>query len=84
MKINVEGISPRNKEEVIKVVEAISTLNPRYLPEETSLPTTLVFEVEVGEVDKCLQVIKAAIKSSDIGRILMFRVIPNGELSHFR
>lgn len=84
MKINVEGIAPRFKDRIIEIVEGIDTLKCIYLPKENTMPTTLVFEVEGEDLDDSIDIMKGAIKKSDIGRIINFRVIPSGELYYFR
>ncbi len=84
MKINVEGIAPFAKPEIIKIVEGIKSPKLTYLKDEKVANTTLVFEVEIKDVDEVLMLVKKAIKATELGKMLAFRVIPEGTILYIK
>lgn len=86
MKVSVEGLAPFARELAISVVEAVESHKIRCLRNEKTLPTTVVFEVDAPEeeLDKVLELVKKAIKGSEKGRMLSFRVVPTGSLVYFK
>lgn len=80
MKINVEGIAPFAKDQVIAIVEGIQTPTFRYLPDEKVTFSTLVFETDAEDEETVKAVVKKAIKSSELGKMIIFRVIPRGRV----
>jgi len=83
MKINVEGVNPIFKKKIIDTVEKIDGLNCRYLDGASSVITTVVFEVQSEDTDYCIATIKKAIKNTEEGKMMLFRVIPNGSIVYF-
>lgn len=79
MKVNVEGIAPNLKGKVVEIVESISPVKFTHLPNEGNM-MQLVFEVEDGDVDMYIGLIKRAIMTSELGTMTVFRVVPNGAL----
>ena len=84
MKINVEGIAPFAKDQIIEIVTHISGHSFNYLEKEEKVITTLVFETDEEDVDRSLECVKKAIKSSEIGKMIAFRVVPSGSVFYFK
>lgn len=80
MKMNVEGIAPFAKDRVIAIVEGIQTPAFRYLPNEKVNFSTLVFETDSEEAEAAKAAVKKAIKSSELGKLIVFRVVPAGKV----
>lgn len=80
MKINVEGIMPTLQAKIVTVVEAIEEPKFKHLPKGSFVKTTLVFETENEDEEFCCDLVKKTIKSSEVGRTILFRVIQNGKL----
>jgi hypothetical protein len=84
MKISIEGIAPFAKPEIIKIVESIESPKLTYLEDGKVAITTLVFEVEVEDVDEVLMLVKKAIRATELGKMLAFRVIPTGTILYVK
>jgi hypothetical protein len=84
MKISVEGIAPFAKPEIIKIIEDIESPKLTYLHDEKVAITTLVFEVEIEDVDEVLMLVKKAIRATELGKMLAFRVIPAGTILYIK
>lgn len=83
MKISVECAVKTYWDRIIEVVTNIEGLNAKYLGTEKLKPLSMNFEVEGDDVDEVVKTIKAAIKATDWGKAIMFRVAPTGQAVYF-
>ena len=81
MLINVDGVNPTFRDRTIEIVTSIP--EPKFTVAEVpgTLPMSVVFECDDSyDVDDMVPLIKGALKKSELGPIMMFRVTPHGQV----
>ena len=81
MLIDVNGVNPAFKDQVIKVVEGIEAPYSFKLTNEKGTgPQSMVFECDSDDdAKKIATFLKGAIKKSEVGSIMYFQVVPHGQ-----
>jgi len=83
MKICVESGSKANWDNIINTVKEIPEFNASFIGHDKLRPMSLIFEITCDDTDYAITTIKKAIKSTDYGKAIMFRVVPHGQLVYF-
>jgi len=84
MLVSVDGVNPFFKERTIEIVEGLDFANFRYTTVEGQMPTSVVFECDSEDENLVIPGVKWALRMSDIGALMLFRVVPYGQLMWFR
>ena len=79
MLVDVDGVNPAFKAKVITIVEGLTDpMSFKLTNEKGTSPQSLVFECTEEDPDKVVPFLKGALKRSELGSIMMFRVTPHG------
>lgn len=82
MLIDIDGVNPGFKDKCVALVESFTEPYTYKLTDiKGNSPQSLVFECSGGEeeVDSIVPSLKSKIKHSELGAIMMFRVVPHGQ-----
>ena len=80
MLIDVDGVNPAFRAKVIDIVQGLSDpMSFTPTTEKGTSPQSLVFECTEEDPDKVVPFLKGALKRSELGSIMMFRVTPHGQ-----
>ena len=80
MLVDVDGVNPAFKNQVIEMVEGITEpMTFKLSSEKGTSPQSVVFECSEEDPDKVVPFLKGFIKKSPLGNIMMFRVTPHGQ-----
>ena len=80
MLVDIDGVNPAFKAKVIEIVEGIADpMTFKLTNEKGTSPQALVFECTEEDPDKVVPFLKGALKRSELGSIMMFRVTPHGQ-----
>ena len=80
MLVDVDGVNPAFKAKVIEIVEGIAEpMTFKLTDNKGTSPQSLVFECSEEDPDKVVPFLKGALKRSELGNIMMFRVTPHGQ-----
>lgn len=83
MKFSVETGSKSNWDNIVATLTAMEVFKVTYLGRDKMRPTSLLFEVEHEDTDYVIKTMKAAIKSTEYGKAIMFRIVPYGKMVYF-
>ena len=80
MLVDVDGVNPAFKNRVIEIVEGLTDpMSFKLTDNKGTSPQSLVFECTEEDPDKVVPFLKGALKRSELGSIMMFRVTPHGQ-----
>lgn len=80
MLVDVDGVNPAFRNQVIEMVEGITEpMTFKLSSEKGTAPQSVVFECSEEDPDKVVPFLKGFIKKSSLGNIMMFRVTPHGQ-----
>ena len=80
MLVDVDGVNPAFKDKVVAIVEGLSDpMSFKLTDNKGTSPQSLVFECTEEDPDKVVPFLKGALKHSELGSIMMFRVTPHGQ-----
>ena len=83
MKMSVECGSKGNWNNIINTLTAMSEFKVTYIGPDKMKPIAMLFEVEHEDADHIIKTMKKAIKATDYGKSIMFRIVPYGQLVYF-
>ena len=80
MLVDVDGVNPAFKAKTLEIIEGITEpMTFKLTTEKGTSPQSLVFECSEEDPDKVVPFLKGALKRSELGSIMMFRVTPHGQ-----
>ena len=80
MLVDVDGVNPAFKNRVVEIVEGLTEpMSFTLTTEKGTSPQSLEFECTEEDPDKVVPFLKGALKHSELGNIMMFRVTPHGQ-----
>ena len=80
MLVDVDGVNPAFRAKAIDSVQGLSDpVSFTLTTEKGTSPQSLVFECTEEDPDKVVPFLKGALKRSELGSIMMFRVTPHGQ-----
>ena len=77
------GAIPKHAE-IQEVVESCTDINAKMIGKDPANPISLRFEVDSDDEKKAISIIEKAIKSSRHGRMISFRVVPDGSMVYYK
>lgn len=83
MLVSVDGVNGAFKDRVIEIVEGMDVANFKYTTVKGQMATSVVFECDSDDENLIIPTVKSTLKKSDIGNIMMFRVVPYGQIMWF-
>lgn len=80
MLVDIDGVNPAFKNRTIEIVEGLTgPMSFKITNTKGTSPQSLVFECTEEDPDKVVPFLKSALKKSELGSIMMFRVTPHGQ-----
>lgn len=83
MLVSVDGVNAAFKDRTIEIVEAIPGFGFKHTEVKGQKPTSVVFECESDDDNTIIPLVKGTLKKSELGNIMMFRVVPYGQIMWF-
>ena len=83
MLVSVDGVNDAFKARVIEIVEGMDVANFKHTTVKGQMATSVVFECDSDDENLIIPTVKSTLKKSDIGSIMMFRVVPYAQIMWF-
>lgn len=84
MIVQVECGSRNRYADIIKAVEEIEDLEIQYNGQDKANPIAMLFETTSEDFDAVSRKVEKAIKSTRFGRMISFRVVPQGAFVYYK
>ncbi|MGN1343851.1 MAG: hypothetical protein ACI4U3_04680 [Traorella sp.] len=84
MVIQIECGSRNRYSDIIQALEEMPENKVTYLGQDKINPIAMLFEVDSDDFDTISRKVEKAIKSTRYGRMISFRVVPQGALVYYK